>query len=337
MTEFKDYDITSNTGFKTPVLFERFFIVNEKTKKSHFVEHISPYEPIIIGDATNYLFVKESFPSAIKYEGDSITILEESQNSSIIRVEAGRNWHNFVMQSLQLGLFNLENLALIPGTVGAAPVQNIGAYGREVSDSIKTVHCVYISTGEQIQLSAKECSFSYRQSIFKHLEFKNLLITHVDFELSKLENPIANYPDVAIYLEQQNNIHPTPLDIAHAIISIRTKKLPDPSEIGNAGSFFKNPIIDITIYESLVSKYPSLPKYDIDDIHVKVPAGWLIDQSGFKGLRINGAGVHEKQALVLINADNAHGKDIYELALMIQQKVHALFGIMLEPEVNILI
>lgn len=337
MIEYTKHDITHSTGFKTPISFDRFFIVNEQTRQYDFQNSIAPHNPIIIGDATNYLFVNENLAAGIKYVGDKSVIIGETNTTSLLRVEGGKNWHQFVMEMLQAGLFNLENLALIPGTVGAAPVQNIGAYGREVSESIKSVQCIKISTGELFQLSAEECLFTYRHSIFKEPEYSDVLISHVVFELSKNQNPVANYPDVQAYLDMQNVKNPSSHDIAEAIIAIRRQKLPDPQIIGNAGSFFKNPIIDAKQFNDLQRTHPSLPSYFIDEIKVKIPAGWLIDTCGFKGFRYQGAGVHDRQALVLINADKAIGKDIYELALMIQQKVLSVFGIKLEPEVNILL
>lgn len=337
MTEHLQYDLTLSTGFKTPIHIERYFTVDEHTNTALFPDHIAKYNPVIIGGATNYLFVLQSLSSAISYSGNRITVLSDSDNDAIIRVEAGKNWHDLVMEMLSLGYYGIENLALIPGTVGAAPVQNIGAYGKEVADTINAVHCIDISSGEASVFSREECHFSYRNSIFKSKHLSNMLITHVDFILSKVQSPIANYPDVERYFEDKAIQSPSSHDIANAIIAIRRNKLPDPQKIGNAGSFFKNPIISTDQYHTFLQDYPTLPSYPIDDNLVKIPAGWLIDISGFKAYRHKGAGVHDKQALVLVNADNATGKDVHELAVMIQQKILQRFGIMLEPEVNILL
>ena len=331
------HDHTLSTGFKTPVCFDRLFIVDETTTSSEYQQHIAPFTPRIIGGGTNYLFVCDRLESAITYQGSSIRIIQDNETNCLIRVEAGMNWHAFVIDMLKKELFSLENLVLIPGTVGAAPVQNIGAYGMEVSESIRTVHCRDIRTGENIVFSQDECSFSYRDSIFKRHEYSHFLITHVDFELSKYQNPKASYPDVSKYLSEQSISYPSSHDIAKAIIAIRSNKLPDPNTIGNAGSFFKNPIITINHYQELTNSYPNLPSYPIDDTMVKVPAAWLIDTCGLKGYRHKGAGVHDKQALVLINANKATGKDIHEISLIIQDKVYQIFGIHLEPEVNIIL
>ena len=337
MTEHLHHDFTLSTGFKTPILIERYFVVNDQTDSSLFPDQIAKHNPHIIGDATNYLFVSESLKSAITYSGNRVSIVSDYDTHAIIRSEAGKNWHEFVMEMLNMHLYGIENLALIPGTIGAAPVQNIGAYGKEVSDTILSVHCLNVSTGEKYVFSKDECQFSYRSSIFKKHDYSNLLITHVDFILSKVQSPKADYPDVETFFIEKEITNPSSHDIAEAIIAIRRIKLPDPQIIGNAGSFFKNPVISIETFQSLLLDYPTLPSYPVDDLNVKIPAGWLIDNSGYKGFRYKGAGVHDKQALVLINSHNATGRDIYELSLLIQHNIHQRFGIMLEPEVNILL
>lgn len=337
MTEHIHHDLTLSTGFKTPIHIERYFIVDEQTDCSLYPDHIAKHNPHIIGDATNYLFVSDGLRSAITYSGNNVSIVSETNTHAIIRSEAGKNWHEFVMEMLNANLFGIENLALIPGTIGAAPVQNIGAYGKEVADNIVSVHCLSIATGEKYVFSKEDCQFSYRNSKFKRHEYSNILITHVDFILSKIQYPVANYPDVERYFTEKGIINPSSHDIAEAIIAIRRNKLPDPFTIGNAGSFFKNPVVSNDVYQALLQEYPLLPSYHVNDHTVKIPAGWLIEKSGLKGYRFKGAGVHDKQALVLVNSHNASGKDIYELSLLIQQQILERFGIMLEPEVNIIL
>jgi UDP-N-acetylmuramate dehydrogenase len=330
-----NHDLTQFTGFKTPVNVKKYVLI-EHENDFDVLSSVQLVNPLIIGGGTNYLFVNPEVDEAISYIGKSITLLKDSDKFSTVRVEAGKNWHEFVMEMLDNGLYGLENLVLIPGNVGAAPVQNIGAYGREVAEAIIAVHCFDLDSGKRITLTNEECKFQYRHSIFKNLKLKQCLITHVDFRLHKIESPMAKYPDVEEYLREHEIGSPNSKDIANAIIQIRNKKLPNPKIIGNAGSFFKNPIIPNSTYIKLKQKYFDLPSYQINEHEVKLPAGWLIDKAGWKGFRCNGAGVHDRQALVLINADNAFGHDVYELSTKIQNSVKELYGIDLEPEVNII-
>ncbi len=328
--------LTNDTGFKTPIIVKKFIQI-EHIDDFAELSHVTFTSPLIIGGATNYLFVNSEIDEAISFIGTGITVLEDNPEHSIIRVEGGKSWHEFVMQMLDAQLFGLENLVLIPGTCGAAPVQNIGAYGREVSEFITSVHCYDIREKSLFSLTKEECNFSYRHSIFKTSAWKDIMITHVDFTLSKQANPMARYPDVEQYLKEKEITNPGPNDIAHAIIDIRTKKLPNPDITGNAGSFFKNPIISLMRYKVLQQSFPEMPSYPVNDDSVKIPAGWLIDKAGWKGYRHNGAGVHDRQALVLINADNANGRDIHDLSRKIQHSIYELYGIDLEPEVNIIL
>lgn len=331
-----DHTLTNDTGFKTPIMIKKYVQI-EHSDDFADVSNVISTTPLIIGGATNYLFVKPEIDEAISYVGSGITIIEESDEHAIVRVEAGKGWHEFVMEMLDAQLFGLENLVLIPGTCGAAPVQNIGAYGREVSEFIMSAHCYDIQKKTMFTLTTEQCNFSYRQSIFKTSDWKHILITHVDFKLSKHASPMAKYPDVESYLKERGILEPSPNDIANAIIDIRTRKLPNPDIIGNAGSFFKNPIISLMQYRDLQQSFPEMPSYPVNEDSVKIPAGWLIDRAGWKGYRHHGAGVHDKQALVLINADNAKGEDIHALSRKIQQSIHEVYGINLEPEVNIIL
>ncbi len=335
MKELLNHNLTHYTGFKTPVTIKKYILI-EHEEDIATISSLHVQNPIIIGGGTNYLFVTPEIEVAISYIGTSVTLIEDSINHSIVRVEAGKNWHSFIMEMLDKKLYGLENLVLIPGNIGAAPVQNIGAYGREVSESIIAVHCVHINTGKRISLTKDECQFQYRHSIFKNPEWKQYIITHVDFLLHKIESPMAKYPDVEQYFHEHSIESPNSIDIAHAIIEIRNRKLPNPEIIGNAGSFFKNPIISYSLFQELKQKYFDMPSYQVNEFEVKIPAGWLIEKAGWKGFRHNGAGVHDRQALVLINADNAFGHDIYELSTMIHNSVKDKYGIYLEPEVNII-
>jgi UDP-N-acetylmuramate dehydrogenase len=314
-------------------------------KKYVLIEHENDFDvlpsiqllnPLIIGGGTNYLFVNPEIDEAISYIGTNITLLEDSDKSSAVRVEAGKNWHEFIMEMLDNGLYGLENLVLIPGNVGAAPVQNIGAYGREVSETIIAVHCLNLHSGERKTLTNEECMFQYRNSTFKSQEWKHFMITHVDFRLNKFESPMAKYPDVEEYLREHEIESPKSKDIANAIIQIRNKKLPNPEFIGNAGSFFKNPILFKSDFEKIHLKFPEMKFYEISTSEVKVPAGWLIEQAGFKGKRFGDAGIHKNQALVLVNYGNATGQEILNVSRDIQKTVFETFGIHIEAEVNII-
>lgn len=331
-----DHNLTAQTGFKTPIIVKKYVLMEHIDDVSH-VSNLPLHAPLIIGGATNYLFVKQVIDEAISYVGKGFSIIEDNEEYSIVRVEAGKQWHDFVMEMLDSKLYGLENLVLIPGTCGAAPVQNIGAYGSEVSEYIMAVHCFEVQSKQSLVLANDECTFGYRHSIFKSSDWKHVLITHVDFKLYKQASIHAKYPDVQSYLSMKGIQTPNAHDIANAIIDIRTQKLPDPAIIGNAGSFFKNPVINKSHYIELQHIYPDMPSYVLNDEFVKIPAGWLIDKTGWKGFRHNGAGVHDRQALVLINADHAEGQDILALSKKIQESIYDKYHIMLEPEVNIIL
>jgi UDP-N-acetylmuramate dehydrogenase len=252
-------------------------------------------------------------------------------------VGASYNWHELVLFCLDKGWYGLENLSLIPGTIGAAPVQNIGAYGREISEFVISVSGFDMNTGKYHVFTHSECQFSYRSSYFKtHLK-SSFLITSVRLQLYK--NPLikADYPDVQKALLDAHIKNPTPKEISEIIIHIRQSKLPDPLQIGNAGSFFKNPSITEEYYHSLIKRYPGIPSYPQTDGTVKISAAWLIDSCGWKGFREHDIGVHNKQALVLVNYGNGKARDIYHLSMKIQESIKNMYGIFLEPEVNIIL
>lgn len=335
MTVYNRFDLIHHNTFGLPVIAKEYIVVDKHTDYTALAAYLDNKTPIILGGGSNFLFVKNEVERILQYEGSSITIIAEDYNTITIRVEAGKNWHELVIESLDNAWYGLENLSLIPGTVGAAPIQNIGAYGIEVSSLIQSVHCIDIFSANTLVFTNEQCAFDYRSSIFK-THFKNqYLITSVDFILKKQPSVSIDYPDVKRELEGNNIINPTPIDVSRSIISIRNSKLPDPAFIGNAGSFFKNPILPNDTVLALKEQYPLLPIYPINDTETKVSAAWLIDYCGWKGKVINGAGVHHNQALVLINHSNANGRSIKELSELIQESVLSTFGIYLIPEVNI--
>lgn len=264
-------------------------------------------------------------------------ILSEVGQTAIIRAMAGENWHQLVLWSLSKGLGGLENLALIPGKCGTTPIQNIGAYGVELKDVFYACEALEVATGKLRRFSADDCKFGYRDSFFKQKGKGKYIITSVELQLTrKKHNLSTSYGAIQDELNRRGISKPTPLNVAEAVIEIRKSKLPDPKVLGNSGSFFKNPVIPTSHYNTLKERFPELPGYPQDGDMVKVPAGWLIEKSGFKGYRKGDAGVHQKQALVLVNYGKASGKELLNLARRIQKEILDTFGITLMPEVNII-
>ncbi|MDE1208036.1 UDP-N-acetylmuramate dehydrogenase [Tenacibaculum larymnensis] len=291
----------------------------------------------LISGGSNMLLTKDIEALVVHINFKGISIDQQNHNDVYITVNAGENWHEFVLWCVSLNYGGLENLSLIPGNVGTCPIQNIGAYGVEVKDTITKVEAIEIKTGKLVSFSAEECQFGYRNSIFKNEAKGKYILTSVSFKLTKNNHKLnTSYGAIESELSSKGITNPTIKDISDAVIAIRQSKLPDPKEIGNSGSFFKNPVISKEHFEKLQKKYPNIPSYVISDTEIKVPAGWLIEQSGFKGKRFGNFGVHEKQALVLVNYGDASGKEIYELAQKIQHTIKDTFDINLEIEVNII-
>ena len=286
-----------------------------------------------LGGGSNVLFMQD-FPSlVVRMATRGIRELERTPNSVLLEAQAGENWHEFVQSSLHMGLGGLENLSLIPGTVGASPVQNIGAYGVEVKDRIHSVRCFDVQAQEWRELSNAECRFAYRDSIFKHEGRQRYVITSVMFRLDTQFVPNVKYGDLAqVLAEQCGGRTPTAQDIAQAVCTIRRSKLPDPAVLGNVGSFYKNPLVDAAHAQTLLAQYPQMPHYPQPDGRVKLAAGWLIDQCGLKGKTIGGAAVHDKQALVLVNKNRATAADVRALSDEICRIVAQRFAVDLQPE-----
>ena len=290
---------------------------------------------LILSGGNNILFQQEVFDGLIVYiNTKGIEVLCENENEIVVRAQAGEDWPDFVRFCVGKGWHGVENLAHIPGKVGAAPVQNIGAYGMELKDSFAECEAIDLATGETKVFIKEECHFGYRESIFKHELKGQYVITSVDFLLKK-EAPLhLEYGNIKAYLEQNGIEHPTLQQLHDAICAIRDAKLPDVKQIGSAGSFFKNPVISIEQFEDLQQQYPNVPHYPDTEGMVKVPAGWLIEQAGWKGWRNEHVGVYNKQALVLVHYGGGKGQDIVELAHKIQDSVEKKFGIRISPEVN---
>jgi UDP-N-acetylmuramate dehydrogenase len=297
----------------------------------------NPLDLLILGGGSNMLLTKDVEALVLQINLKGISVISSFKNSVHVEVAAGENWHELVCWCLNKDFGGLENLSLIPGNVGTAPIQNIGAYGVELKDSFVSCKAIHIHTQELRTFTKEECNFGYRNSIFKQELKGQYIITSVVFELSKYDHSLkTNYG--AIEAELQNSAIETPTiqDVSKTVISIRNSKLPDPKIIGNSGSFFKNPVISYSKFEVLQNQFPQIQHYKISENAVKIPAGWLIDTAGFKGKTFGDFGVHAKQALVLVNYGGASGKDILNLSQQIQKAIKFIFDIDLETEVNIL-
>lgn len=289
---------------------------------------------LILGSGSNVLFTQDFGGVVVKIGIKGIEKVAENQQHVWLKVGAGELWHGLVLHCVAQGYAGLENLSLIPGTVGAAPMQNIGAYGVEIKDTFENLEAIEISTGQKRHFSKADCQFGYRDSIFKHAAKGLFFITNVTFKLNKIPVYQTSYGDIQKTLDQMGVKEPSIKAISDAVIKIRRGKLPDPAEIGNAGSFFKNPEISNAQYQNLKTDYPEIPSYPTTQDTLKIPAGWLIEQCGWKGKKLGNVGVHGRQALVLVNHGGATGLEIKQLSEKIQSSVQNKFGIKLQPEVN---
>jgi UDP-N-acetylmuramate dehydrogenase len=292
-----------------------------------------PY--FILGTGSNVLFTKPFEGLIIKMEVIGIKKTNETATDVFLSVGAGENWHHFVSYCVQKGWGGIENLSLIPGTVGASPIQNIGAYGVEVEESIESITALDTQSNQWITLSNSQCAFGYRNSLFKK-EKNRYLITTVQFVLKKQPQLRTDYGSIKEILHEKNIKNPSLANLSNAIVQIRTSKLPDPAILGNAGSFFKNPSLSKTNFEILKTNFPELIAYPISDDTYKLAAGWLIENCGWKGVRKGNVGCYDKQSLVIVNYGQATGKEIYDFSEEIIQSVFTKFNVVLEREVNIL-
>lgn len=329
--------LKSLNTFNIDALAGRLYVIKSDAEIDEIVEDLNKHriKHFILGSGSNVLFTKNFAGGIIKNELKGIKTVEEDENSIIIQAKAGEIWDELVSFTTQKGYWGLENLSGIPGTVGAAPVQNIGAYGVEAKDSIVRIIGFDLVDLEWRILSNADCKFGYRESIFKS-EYRNrILITAVDFKLSKTPAPQLQYGALK-ELEASNAGELTPEDIRDAVLKIRNSKLPDPKLLGNAGSFFKNPVIDKELFGQLQKQYPDITCYPLEDGKVKIPAGWLIEQCGFKGKQKGNVGTYEKQSLVIVNHGGATGQEIFQYAREIQAAVKSKFSIEIHYEVQIL-
>jgi len=302
------------------------------------LEHIHKKKStlLILGGGSNILFTKDVDGFVLKNELKGIELVKEDTNHFYVKAAAGENWHWFVMHCIKHNYAGLENLSLIPGNVGASPMQNIGAYGADIKDVFESLEALNVKDNTVHTFSANDCAFGYRESVFKTKYKDRFVILNVIFRLNKIPAFNTAYGAIEHELEKMNVSELSIRAIAQAVINIRSSKLPNPAEIGNAGSFFKNPVLLQKQFQLLLKKQPDMPHYTIDETHVKIPAAWLIEQCGWKGYRKGDAGVHIHQPLVLVNHGNASGIEIYQLSEKIIKSVKQKFGIVLEREVNII-
>ena len=331
--DLRDYSLKDHNTFGIDVKCSRFLefvdVYEAQDVAAILRQSATPY--IIIGGGSNLLLTKD-FEGIVVRSGIKGYYFEDGYR---MVCGSGEVWDDMVATSIEAGYYGMENLSLIPGDVGASAVQNIGAYGVEAKDLILCVWAIEIATGKPRMWGNDECEYGYRQSRFKHDWKDKYLITRVTYGLSRTFHPHLDYGNIRQELASQGISEPTALQLRETIIAIRNTKLPDPKLEGNAGSFFMNPIVERAIYEALAAEYANMPHYDIDGNHVKIPAGWMIEQCGWKGKTLGHAGVHAKQALVLVNRGGATGMEIVALCQQIQKDVKSKFGIDIYPEVNI--
>ncbi len=323
--------------FGIDVIAHHFYQIDSKTQLLEYLKQNNGSPVFVLGGGSNLLLTKPIEATVLQINLKGISVVQEDDQFVIIKVMAGENWHETVQYCVNNNYGGIENLSLIPGNIGAAPIQNIGAYGVELKDVFASCEAVNRITGEIVNFSKEDCQFGYRDSYFKN-EGENLfIITSVQLRLSKKDHTIKiDYGAIKQTLDAKQISNPSIKEVSDAVIEIRQSKLPDPAKIGNSGSFFKNPVIENKAFETFHNKFPEAPYYQVDKQHFKVPAGWLIEQAGFKGKRFGEAGVHDKQALVLVNHGNATGTQIWELAQLIQHKIKEEFNINIVPEVTII-
>lgn len=318
----------------------RYFVeVNNRGELDELLKHpvLRDQRRLILGGGSNVLFTRDFDGLIIRVRIKGTELSEEKRDYVLLSIGAGEVWHEMVMHCIEHDWGGIENLSLIPGTVGAAPIQNIGAYGVELMQVIHAVDGVDLVTAARRTLAPDECGFGYRDSIFKHALRENFFISSITLRLTKVTHQMnVAYGAIREQLERNKIVSPTIRDVSDAVIAIRRSKLPDPAVIGNAGSFFKNPVVAPDVAAEIKRAFPKIPSYSAENQYVKIPAGWLIEQCGWKGKRNGNVGVHAQQALVLVNHGHGTGEEIVELSKQIQQSVKEKFNIALATEVNII-
>ncbi|WP_262486495.1 UDP-N-acetylmuramate dehydrogenase [Flavobacterium saliperosum] len=332
-----NFSLKNYNTFSIEAKAKSFVEVGNTTELAQILKEHQNEKLFILGGGSNMLLTQDIDALVIYVNLKGKNILKEDADFVWVQGNAGENWHEFVLWNLEQNFGGIENMSLIPGNVGTTPIQNIGAYGAEIKDTMVSCEAMNIKTQEIVTFTNAECKFGYRESIFKNEAKNQYVITSVVFKLTKKNHKInTSYGAIDGELAKHNIANPTIQDVSNAVIAIRKSKLPDPKELGNSGSFFKNPIVPKAVYEKAHAQFPDMPHYTVGENEVKVPAGWLIEQAGFKGKRFGDAGVHTLQALVLVNYGNATGQEILNVSKAIQKTILEKYGIAIEAEVNII-
>jgi UDP-N-acetylmuramate dehydrogenase len=337
MEILSQFSLKNHNTFGIEAKAKQFIAVHSIDELKKVLEENKNQPKFILGGGSNMLLTKDIDALVIHIDLKGKKIVEENDDYVWVESQAGEAWHDFVLWTIEQDFGGLENMSLIPGNVGTTPVQNIGAYGTEIKDTFVSCNAINIATQEIKTFTHTECNFGYRESIFKNEVKDQYIITSVTYKLTKRNHKInTSYGDITAELAKNNITNPNLKDVSNAVIAIRQSKLPDPKELGNSGSFFKNPILLKSDFEKIHKKFPEMKYYNVSETEVKVPAGWLIEQAGFKGKRFGDAGIHKNQALVLVNYGNATGQEILAISKDIQKTVFEKFGIHIEAEVNVI-
>ena len=332
-----NFSLKNYNTFGIEASAKQFVAVHNVAELKTVLEQNKSQKKFILGGGSNMLLTKDIEALVIHVDLKGRKIIRENDDFVWVESQAGENWHEFVIWTINQNFGGLENMSLIPGNVGTTPVQNIGAYGTEIKDTFDSCEAMTIENQQMKTFTKAECHFGYRESVFKNEVKDQYIITSVVFKLTKRNHKInTSYGDITAELAKNNVVTPTLKDVSNAVIAIRQSKLPDPKELGNSGSFFKNPILLKTEFEKIHQQFPAMKFYEVSETEVKVPAGWLIEQAGFKGKRFGDAGIHKNQALVLVNYGNATGKEILDVSTAIQETIFKTFGIHIEAEVNVI-
>ena len=316
---------------------KQFVAIHSISELKSVLEQHQNDAKFILGGGSNMLLTQDIDALVIHIDLKGKSIIKEDEDFVWVESQAGEVWHELVLWTIEQNFGGLENMSLIPGNVGTTPVQNIGAYGTEIKDTFVSCEAMNIQTQEIKTFTKEECHFGYRESVFKQEAKDKFIITSVIFKLTRRNHKInTSYGDIIKELERQNVITPTLKDVSNAVIAIRQSKLPDPKELGNSGSFFKNPVISKSQFEKVQQNFPEVKFFEVSPTEVKVPAGWLIEHAGLKGYRKDDAGVHKNQALVIVNYGNATGQEILALSRYVQKTVFDKYGIEIEAEVNVI-
>ena len=332
-----DFSLKNYNTFGIEAKAKQFVAVHSVSELKTILVANKSNKKFILGGGSNMLLTQDIKALVIHIDLKGKKITKEDNDYVWVECQAGENWHEFVLWTIDQNYGGLENMSLIPGNVGTTPVQNIGAYGTEIKDTFVSCQAMKIKNQKIKTFSKTECHFGYRESVFKNEVKDQYIITSVVFKLTKRNHKInTSYGDITNELAKNNVVTPTLKDVSNAVITIRQSKLPDPKVLGNSGSFFKNPILLKTDFEKIHQQFPEMKFYDVSETEVKVPAGWLIEQAGFKGKRFGDAGIHKNQALVLVNYGNATGQEILNVSKEIQATIFKTFGIHIEAEVNVI-